>query len=53
MLFSDRGGVVKRNIESQGTLGFKDGLGDGFNTKPISSPTEKVGNQGIQRPMKD
>lgn len=44
MLFSDRGGVVKRNIESQGTLGFKDGgLGDGFNTKPISSPTEKLG----------
>lgn len=36
MLFSDRGVVGKRNVESQGTLGLKDNLGGadgGFSTK--------------------
>lgn len=38
MLFSDRGAIGKRNVESQGTLGIKDNMGGdgGFNTKPLS-----------------
>ena len=41
MLFTDRGGVYKRNVESQGA---KENPPAGFNT----NPTEKV-----SRPMKD
>ena len=51
MLFTDRGGVFKRNLESQGTLPAKENP-NGFNTKPLS-PTDRGAAGSIQRPMKD
>jgi hypothetical protein len=43
MMFTDRGGVYKRNIESQGMPSAKENPG-GFNTNPVDK---------ISRPMKD
>jgi hypothetical protein len=45
MLFTDRGGVFKRNLESQGTIPSKENP-NGYNTKPIS-PSDKGASGGI------
>jgi len=45
MLFTDRGGVFKRNLESQGSMPGKDNP-NGFSTKALS-PLEKAPTGGI------
>jgi hypothetical protein len=46
MLFTDRGGVYKRNVESQGGMPSAKENPVGFNTNP-------VGEGKVSRPMKD